>query len=213
MTEGKTDPVYLREAVKARTAFHPVLGTKKAGRFEHAVRYFNYGGLAHEILDLGGGGSGNLRSIPLDYRRNFHPSKNDPRAIAHSPLAHPVILVLDNDDGLAPVASTIWDNFKVKIDVKTTAHFYHITQNLYVVKTPEAGGKSAIESLFPDVWLKRELNGKKFNSSNTINPETEYSKEVFANSVVKPNAGNIDFSGFDPLLERIVAAIEHHRAK
>ncbi|MBB3773389.1 retron-type reverse transcriptase [Angulomicrobium tetraedrale] len=213
VTEGKTDPVYLREAVKARTAFHPVLGAKTAGRFEHAVRYFNYGGLAHEILDLSGGGSGNLRSIPLDYRRNFQPSKNDPRAIAHTPLAHPVILVLDNDDGLASVASTIWDNFKVKIDVKTTAHFYHIIQNLYVVKTPEAGGKSAIESLFPDVWLNIELNGKKFNCSNTINPETEYSKEVFANSVVKPNAGNIDFSGFDLLLERIVAAIEHHRAK
>lgn len=213
VTEGKTDPVYLREAVKARATLHPVLGTKKADRFEHAVRYFNYGGLAHEILDLGGGGSGNLRSIPLDYRRNFQPSKNDPRAIVHRPLAHPVILVLDNDDGLASVASTIWDNFKVKIDVKSTAHFYHITENLYVVKTPEAGGKSAIESLFPEVWRNRELNGKKFNASNTINPATEYSKEIFANSVVKPNAGQIDFSGFDPLLQRIVAAIEHHRTK
>lgn len=213
VTEGKTDPVYLREAVKARTAFHPVLGSKKADRFEHAVRYFNYGGLAHEILDLGGGGSGNLRSIPLDYRRNFQPSKNDPRAIAHKPMAHPVILVLDNDDGLASVASTIRENFKVKIDTKTTADFYHITENLYVVKTPEAGGESAIESLFPEVWRKKELNGKKFNGSNTINPATEYSKEIFANSVVKPNSGQIDFSDFDPLLHRIVKAIEHHRIK
>jgi RNA-directed DNA polymerase len=213
VTEGKTDPVYLREAVRSRTAFHPVLGSKKADRFEHAVRYFNYGGLAHEILDLGGGGSGNLKSIPLDYRRSFQPSKSDPRAIAHRPLAHPVILVLDNDDGLGAVASTIWDNFKVKIDMKTTADFYHITENLYVVKTPEAGGKSAIESLFPEVWRKTQLNGKKFNPSNTINPATEYSKEVFANSVVKPNASKIDFSGFDPLLQRIAAAIEHYRIK
>lgn len=213
VTEGKTDPVYLREAVKARTSFHPVLGAKKADRFEHGVRYFNYGGLAHEILDLGGGGSGNLKSIPLDYRRNFQPSKNDPRAIDHKPLVHPVILVLDNDDGLASVASTIRKNFNVKIDTKTTADFYHISENLYVVKTPEAGGESAIESLFPEVWRKKELNGKKFNPSNTINPATEYSKEIFANSVVKPNSGQIDFSGFDPLLHRIVAAIEHHRTK
>lgn len=213
VTEGKTDPVYLREAVKSRTAFHPGLGSKKPDRFEHAVRYFNYGGLAHEVLDLGGGGSGNLRSIPLDYRRNFQPSKNDPRAIAHKPMAHPVILVLDNDDGLGSVASTIWDNFKVKIDLATTSDFYHVTENLYVVKTPETGGKSAIEALFPEKWRKKELNGKKFNASNTINPATEYSKEVFANSVVKPNSGDIDFSGFDPLLQRIVKAIEHHATK
>ncbi|MGV3573868.1 MAG: retron Ec67 family RNA-directed DNA polymerase/endonuclease [Devosia sp.] len=213
VTEGKTDPVYLREAVKSRTAFHPALGSKKTDRFEHAVRYFNYGGLAHEILDLGGGGSSNLKSIPLDYRRNFQPSKSDPRAITHKPLAHPVILILDNDDGLAGVCSTIRDNFKVKIDLTTTSDFYHIIENLYVVKTPETSGKSAIEDLFPDAWRKKELNGKKFNASNTINTATEYSKEVFANSVVKPNASKIDFSGFDPLLQRIVKAIEHHATK
>lgn len=211
VTEGKTDPVYLREAVKSRTAFHPVLGSKKPGWFEHAVRYFNYGGLAHEILDLGGGGSSNLQSIPLDYRRNFQPSKNDPRAIIHKPLSHPVILVLDNDDGLGAVAGTIWKNFKVKINLGTTDDFYHITENLYVVKTPEAGGNTCIEDLFPDVWRKKELNGKKFNASNNIDVSSEYSKEVFANSVVKPNTDKIDFSGFDPLLQRIVKAIEHHK--
>lgn len=213
VTEGKTDPVYLREAVKSRTAFHPTLGIKKPDRFEHTIRYFNYGGLAHEVLDLGGGGSGNLRSIPLDYRRNFQPSKNDPRAIIHKPLSHPVILVLDNDDGLGAVAGTIWENFKVKINLGTTDDFYYITENLYVVKTPETGGKTCIEDLFPDVWRKKELNGKKFNSSNNIDVSSEYSKEVFANSVVKPNADKIDFSGFDPLLHRIVNAIEHHKTK
>lgn len=213
VTEGKTDPVYLREAVKSRTAFHPVLGSKEPGWFEHAVRYFNYGGLAHEILDLGGGGSSNLQSIPLDYRRNFQPSKNDPRAIIHKPLSHPVILVLDNDDGLGAVAGTIWKNFKVKINLGTTDDFYHLTENLYVVKTPEAGGKTCIEDLFPDVWRKKELNGKKFNASNNIDVSAEYSKEVFANSVVKPNTDKIDFSGFDPLLQRIVKAIEHHKTK
>jgi RNA-directed DNA polymerase len=213
VTEGKTDPVYLREAVKHRPAFQPALGALKDGRFEHAVRYFNYGGLAHEVLDLGGGGSGNLKSIPLDYRRNFQPRKGEPPAISHRPMAHPVIMVLDNDDGLKSVASTIKQNFNITFGLTSEHDFYHVTENLYLVKTPEIGEKSCIEDFFPSIWLKKELNKKTFNSSDKIDPSTEYSKEVFANSVVKPNASSIDFSGFDPLLNRIFAAIKHYRSK
>ncbi|WP_407066015.1 hypothetical protein, partial [Escherichia coli] len=57
-----------------------------------------------------------------------------------------------------------------------------------------------------------KLNGKKFNPESKIDPETEYSKEVFAKSVVQANAATIDFAGFDPLLERICRAIQHHAA-
>ena len=213
VTEGKTDPVYLREAIKSRTAFHPALGSPKDDHFEHVARFLNSSGLAHEILDLGDGGTSPLKSIPLDYRRNFQPSKKDPKAIAHKPMAAPVILVLDNDDGLAPMASTINQNFGVQISLSSTSDFYHVTENLYVVKTPEIGAKSCIEDLFPDEWLKKELNGKKFNPASKIDPAKEYSKEVFAKSVIKPNAAVIDFAGFDPLLDRILKVIQHHAAK
>lgn len=214
VTEGKTDPIYLREAIKHRTKFHPILGSPAKDGFKHAMRYFNYGGLAHEILDLGGGGTGNLKSIPLDYRRNLYASKKEPRAIKHRPMKFPVILVLDSDDGIAPIASTIKDTFGVQFSWADTADFYHVTDNLYVVKTPEHGGKKTyIEGLFPEKWRKKKLNGKSFSPSNEIDPNTQYSKEVFAKSVVKPNAKDIDFSGFDPLLERIVKAIQHHAAK
>lgn len=213
VTEGKTDPVYLREAVKRRDEFHPVLGIKDENAFVHAVRYFNYNGVAHEVLDLSGGGSGNLRSIPLDYKRNLYPSKNDPKAIKIADMAFPVILVLDNDGGLGPVASTIKNIFGIQFSAKSTEEFYHVTDNLYVVKIPEVDGSmTSIEDLFPTVWLERELNGKRFNSADKIDTERYFSKEVFANSVIKPNANEVDFSGFDPLLRRIVAAIQHYSA-
>ena len=67
-----------------------------------------------------------------------------------------------------------------------------------------------IEELFPDGLRNIRLNGKQFNPSGAINPKTEYGKEIFAKSVVKPNVRNIDFSGFDPLLDRIVAVLNHH---
>ena len=212
VTEGKTDPVYLREAVKSRKAFHPGLGTPKDGRFEHSLRYFNYRGLAHDVLGLWGGGSGNIRSIPLDYLRALNPKSGKPRAMQHLPMAHPVIILLDNDNGLKTVASTIKENFSVEFDLNSTQDFYHITANLYVVKTPETTGKSCIEDLFPTEWRETQLNGKKFNPTDKIDHTKEYSKEVFANSVIRPNASSIDFSGFDPLLSRLLAAIKHYAA-
>lgn len=213
ITEGKTDPVYLREAVKSRKKFHPALGAPTKDGFKHAVRYFNYGGLAHEVMDLGGG-TGDLKSIPLDYLRNLQPSKGSHKPFAHKPMKHPVIIVLDNDDGLAAVASTVKKNFGVAIDLQSNAEFYNVTENLYIVKTPENGAKkTCIEDLFPKKWRDHKINGKKLNTASKIDPTKDLSKEAFAKSVVKPNASQIDFSGFEPLLERIEEAINHHANK
>jgi hypothetical protein len=35
-----------------------------------------------------------------------------------------------------------------------------------------------------------------------------YSKQVFAEKIIKPQAASIDFKGFAPLLDRIVAALD-----
>lgn len=210
VTEGKTDPIYLREAVKRRPKFHPALGAPGKGGFDHAVRYFNYEGQAHEILDLGGG-TGDLKSIPLDYLRNLKPSKGSHRPFLHKPMKWPVIIVLDNDEGLSPVAGTVKKNFRVSIDVNSTADFYHITDNLYLVKTPENGNKNTcIEDLFPKKWREKKLKGKKLSTASKIDPAKDLSKEAFAKSIVRPNADKISFAGFDPLLQRISKAIEHY---
>ena len=209
ITEGKTDPVYLREAIRHREGYQPRLGKPTKDGFEFAVRFFNYVGQAHEIMDLGGG-TGGLKSLPLDYLRNLDPNRKGRKPFKHKPMACPVILVLDNDDGLKGVAGTIKKNFGVKISINTSADFYHITKNLYLVKTPEANGQGCIEDMFPQQVKDTLLKNKKFCAKAKIDPQTEYSKEVFAKSVVKPNANKIDFSGFDPLLNRIVSVLDHY---
>lgn len=191
-----------------------LLGGSAPGGFTYNVDFFNYGGLAHEILDLGGGGTSNLKSIPLDYVRNLRVSKKEPRPIAHKPMRYPVIIVVDNDDGLASFAGTLKKTFGTTISKSTTSSFYHITDNLYVIKTPESGSlNTCIEDLFPLSVLSHTLNGKKFNPSNDINISAEYSKEVFAKSVVRPSASSIDFSGFDSLLARISDVIQDYAVR
>ena len=207
VTEGKTDSIYLREAIKRRSGFHPQLGQPRNGSFEFAVQFYNYRGQAHEIMDLGGG-SGDLKSIPLDYLRTLNASHRGRKSIKHKPMAYPVILVVDNDDGLSPIAATVKKVFGTSIGLETDSEHYHLIENLYLVKTPEGKSRSCIEDLFQDETKKLRLKGKSFSAKTTIDPTTEYGKEVFAMSVVKPNADAIDFSGFDPLLERIVSVLD-----
>ena len=227
ITEGKTDPIYLREAIRYRNAYHPHLGKPGSNGFKFAVRFFNYRGQAQEVIGLGGGGTSNLKLIPLDYKKNLSATKGRKPSFKHKPMAYPVILVLDNDTGLTTVISTVKENFGVSIAIESTDDFYHITENLYLIKTPEANGESCIEDLFPGKLKDTRLKGKKFNpkegkkfnpkegkkfnpKGGKINHQTEYGKEEFAKSVVKPKARKIDFSGFDPLLDRIVAVLENY---
>ena len=212
VTEGKTDPIYLKAAIRYSPKFHPQLGNHEENGFQFAVTFFNYRGQAHELMDLSGG-TDNLKSIPLDYLRNLKPKKSARKPFRHKPMVHPVILLLDNDGGLKAVASTIKDNFEVQISTSSKEDFYHITDNLYLIKTPENTGDSCIEDLFPNEWREKRLNNKRFKVRGKINPTTEYGKEVFAKSVIKPNAHAIDFSKFDVLLNRIVAVMDDYEVR
>ena len=206
ITEGKTDPVYLREAIMRRTGYQPALGEAGPKGFKFAVRFFNYEGQAHEIMALGGG-TGDLRSVPIDYLQNFQPHRKR-KPFKHKPMKHPVIIILDNDDGLKDVASVLKKNFGTTISLTSTDDFYHIIENLYVIKTPETAPKTCIETMFPVKWLNYPLNGKIFNPDKP-DITKEFGKEIFAKYVVKPNAAGIDFTGFDSLLDRIIAVFNH----
>ena len=87
-----------------------------------------------------------------------------------------------------------------------------MTDNLYLVKTPEMGtdGTSCIEDLFDDATRAILLEGKSFSGAKKIDPETQYGKAPFAEKVVVPHAAQIVWDGFKPLLDRIAAAIAHH---
>ena len=216
ITEGKTDPVYLREAMRSLHKDFPNLCEKTSDGFKFHVSFFNYNGKVHEVSDLSGG-AGDLKSIPLDYLRNLpnqttqkQGKHHGRKPILYKPMLYPVILLLDNDDGLSAVAGTIKKNFDIKIGKKDTSAFYHITENLYLIKTLEINGDSCIEDMFPEKWLKKKLKGKSFSTKAKIDPHTEYSKEIFANSIIRPNAADIDFSGFKPLLERISVTLNQY---
>lgn len=133
LSEGKTDNVYLSLAIKHSAAFQPKLGTMTATAFQNAVRFFNHLGKTREVLELEGG-SGNFKFFVLRYRELM-------ATFGYKPQAHPVIMLLDNDEGAKDIFAVIKQNYGIEIKPTSTASFFHITDNLYVVMTPHVGKK------------------------------------------------------------------------
>ncbi|QKV17512.1 retron Ec67 family RNA-directed DNA polymerase/endonuclease [Oricola thermophila] len=207
--EGKTDSIYLKCALRKLTPSFPELAKIKDEKFTSKISFFNYTGRVHSVLELGGG-TEDLKFFFIKTR--YHEIIN---RFGHKPLQHPVIVLIDNDDGAKGLFKTIKQNFGITIDLQSDDKFYHITDNLYLVKTIEKGesGKSCIEDCFEPSLLETKVKGKKFNSLKYGGASGGYGKFVFAEQVVRPNADKIDFNGFKPLLERITAAIVDYKSR
>jgi hypothetical protein len=204
--EGKTDNVYLSLAIRHSPAFHPKLGAATAEGFERAVSLFSQLNQSHKILELDGG-SGNFKFFILRY-------KSQMAALGHRPQAHPVIILIDNDDGAGPIFSVIKDNYGKTINLASPDAFFHITDNLYLIKTPQLPGKAktCIEDFFESSLLNTPLGGKTFNPNKEKESPTEFGKHIFAEKVVRPKAATLKWDGFAPLLQGVCDVIDHYAA-
>lgn len=200
--EGKTDNVYLSLAMKHLPAFQPKLGAFAGKTFERTVSFFPMTGQAKELVQLGGS---ELKFFIQRYKQNLV-------RFPHRPMEHPVIVLIDNDDASKPIFSVISENYGVTINLGSKKSFYHLTDNLYLIKTPGLPGKpkTTIEDLFDPALLKTVLNGKSF-SAKVTDPTTQYGKQPFAEKVIRPNADKIDWSKFAPLLKSICDVIDDYK--
>lgn len=207
LCEGPTDNGYLRLALRNIAAVSPVLGTRTTTGFVSGVRFFSYSNKTHRMTDLRGG-SENIAKL----LRSYHATMARYR---HRPMAHPVIVVIDNDSGASNVFGAVRRHLTTPASLTTTAPFYFLGENLYLVKTPEASGNgtSCIEDLFDATLRATVLDGKTFNSGNRPNYDLEYDKQTFLEKVVSPNASSVDWTGFEPLLDRIRLAIMDYQIR
>jgi hypothetical protein len=200
--EGKTDNVYLTHAILRLHEGFPTLSKLDDGQRTLNVRLFKYkNSRTNQVLGLHGG-SGCLKGLINYYHNEF---KSD----SHPTPKHPVIIVVDNDSGSKEIYSLIKRITSKDFDRDTP--FIHIFKNLYLVPTPLQGcPDSKIEDFFDNKTLSTKLGGKSFDSSNSYDKNTRYSKSDFAYKVIRPHSETIDFSSFSLILERITNAIENY---
>lgn len=205
ITEGKTDPIYLRNAIQRLSKYQPVLGQATRHGFEYGIKFFNCESTVAKILRLTGG-SDLLKTFAKNYPHQLKRYK-------YKPLQYPTIILLDNDSGLTHFGKMVQGTYKINVATTTTNPFYHLTDNLYLVKTPELGlnGKSCIEDMFDAKTKAIPLDGKVFHpDEKTFDATKHINKAQFAKIVVPRNAAVIDWTGFNDLLDRIYAVIDDY---
>lgn len=206
LCEGHTDSVYLTHAIRNLAAEFPDLAQVTTDKkILLKVRLYKYPkSSTARLLDMKEGGSSVLSKFMGTY-------KKETRRFTAPGLAHPVIIVYDNDDGAKSIWSTIKENSKTQ--PTGVEPFVHVIKNMYAVPTPIAIGRvtSKIEDFFGNAIKATAIEGKTFNAGNNFDPDKHYGKKVFAHRVVRLKADTINFTGFRPLLINIAAAIRHHK--
>jgi len=204
--EGKTDSIYIKAAIKSLVGAYPDLAkVDGAGKLQMLVSLFRRTKTTDRLLGLTGGSS-QLVTLVKQYL-------SESKRVAISKATQPVILLIDNDDGAKGVYSYVGKVIGKSVD-KTTP-FIRVSNKFYIVPTPLLPtGKSMIEDFFDSGVKGMTLNGKTFNPKNEdLDQKSEYGKAYFALHVVKKLEATIDFKGFTPILDRLVAALEDHRVK
>jgi RNA-directed DNA polymerase len=199
LCEGKTDNIYILHAIKNLATNYPTLAALDAnGNASTKVRIVNTQSNMAELLQLGRGSS--------DQDRFIDEYLSEIKTFSASGASHPVILLIDNDDGAKTILNKVAKLTKTK--PSRNEDFIHISQNLYLVMTPLNGNSNTtIEDFFPDSVKKVELGGKTFHSKG--DPNLNFGKGIFAR-YVSENSSTIDFSGFKPILDRLTLAINSH---
>jgi RNA-directed DNA polymerase len=202
--EGKTDNVYLNCAIRQLPAYRTRFSNEVAGKSVSNLKFFKYTDVTQDVMLLGGGTGDMIKLI-----QNYHSMA---KKYLHRPMAHPVILLIDNDSGANGIFGIIKNLFNITATHSTTSNYYYLGYNLYMVKTPEVGDKkfSCIEDFFPSAVTATTIAGKHFDPDKKHGDDSKYGKHVFAENIVRPNMGSIDFSGFVPLLERVARVIDHY---
>ena len=165
--EGKTNSIYLRCATRRLPAFHPRLGSFKDGKFESNIRFMNYSSTVHDVLGIGHGAS-QLASFVGNYRKTVI-------KFAHAPLAQPVIVLVDNDDGGQKLFHLVKGK---KVTFEQDDPFYYLGLNLYLVKTPKSVRRriQATSIFFPTSVLETKVDGRAFDPDDKDDDPGKYGK-------------------------------------
>jgi len=204
--EGKTDNIYVRQAIRRLAASFPSLATVVPSKpTTLKVRVPRYPQTSTgRILRLNGG-TGDLKNFIPEYIKEMNrfqaPGKQSP-----------VILLVDNDEAGRTVYN-VARQFSHKKPTGTDS-FIRIAGNLYLVTTPLKSGQkdSVIEDAFGDLTKNLKLGNKSFLPENdkAFDPTVHFGKHIFS-QYVEQNADKIDFSGFSDILTRLDAVIDAHK--
>ncbi|MEC0695962.1 retron Ec67 family RNA-directed DNA polymerase/endonuclease [Bacillus atrophaeus] len=213
VTEGKTDIVYLKAALKKLYNEYPDLITKDIDEtFEFKVSFLKKTKRLGYFLNIQDGGTG-LKNINDFFNSNNAKKSatnylNYFKTISNTLPQSPVILMFDNEikSGKKKPIGDFLNHAKVDDEqVETLKNEYkiNIIDNLYLLTVPLIGKSECdIEDLFDNTTLSQKINGKKFIKKDDYDTSKYYGKDIFSKYILD-NYLNIDFNNFRSVLDNI----------
>lgn len=220
ITEGKTDVIYIKAALKCLWKEYPSLISKNSrGQFEYKVSFLKRSKRLSYFMNLKKDGADTMNNIYKFFSKEG--GEKYPNYIEYFknlgdtvPL-NPVIMLFDNElkNKNKPVSKFL--NKKISEERKKELSnnlWINLLENLYLMVTPLVGQESDIEMLFDKNTLSHEIKGKKFCKNDKYDINKYYGKEIFSQYIMK-NYKKIDFSGFRLLLDNINIVIRDYKGK
>ncbi len=201
LTEGPSDIFYLKTAIlKSTSTTIPELKETSGGSAKIIPSFFRFDTVASMVLGLTGG-AGNIK-------RFLYLLNQTKRHFNQTLRTQPVIIAIDNDSGGKDVLAQVNGMFKKNIGTADPQIVHQINKGLTLLKTPHIGAKqlTSIEDLLPSSVKGVTLNGKTFSAEKKLDTAKHFGKIALAH-YVRDNAGSIDFSGFDEMIEGLNEAI------
>ena len=218
VTEGKTDIIYLRAALKNLYQEYPTLVSKTDNeKFEFKISFLRKTSNLKNILGINQDGADTMVNIYNMYVGNggFPNYSTWFKGKCILEAQSPVILVFDNElktknKPLKKFVSYIGFE-QNKTDSLSKNLGAQVIDNLYLVTNPLVGRKDEceIEDLFPKEILSHKINGKSFSRDSNFDIDKFYGKANFS-KYISENYSEIDFKNFIPLLNRIEEIVENN---
>ncbi|HDM9232780.1 TPA: retron Ec67 family RNA-directed DNA polymerase/endonuclease, partial [Listeria innocua] len=223
LTEGPTDILYLKSALKNLYEDYPKLIKKVNGEFIFKIFFLERlkdkntqkVSKMQYFFGLEKDGADTMKQIynyyVSDKEKKHCPNYSELFKKMNVTSKNPCILILDNelsvkDKPLKNLLNYIGiDKECNKIAELKEKYYLNITSNLYVATNPLVNElkECEIEDLLEEAVLKTELNGKTFEKSEKIfNNTKNYGKRALSKYVWK-NYDDINFENFRPLLDAI----------
>ena len=228
LTEGKTDSIYLKAALKALSGdYLKLIHRNENGSFSFDISFLRRRSLFTNLLKLPEDGADGMATFYNEFfiRKKRYSNQTlscyeDLVALRKKYPSNPVFLLFDhelknpkplkkflNNLGFKVEKNELLPKNNTKVDSFNESDYLWLDGNFYLLTLPRPVSKEVpeeweIEQLFTEETLNHKIKGRFFRLAHDKNDGPFYDKYSFAKYIVR-NYEHIDFSGFMKLFETI----------